>query len=68
MLKDTLTCSQGEPGLEPVTFQTLDDPLYLLSYSLPDVLQFDYCEDNIVYIVHYIVTIVTLQDMQWQIR
>ena len=31
--QDTSTCSWGEPGFKPVTFQSLDDPLYLLSYS-----------------------------------
>ena len=34
LLKDTLTCSQGEPGFEPATFQLWDDLLYILSNSL----------------------------------
>ena len=33
LLKDTSTCSWGEPGFEPVTFRLLYDPLDLLSYS-----------------------------------
>ena len=33
LLKDTSKCRQGELGFEQVTFQTLENPLYLLSYT-----------------------------------
>ena len=32
LLKDTSTCSLGEPVFDPATFQSLDNLLYFLSY------------------------------------
>lgn len=35
LFEDASMCSQGGPGTDPATFPLLDDPFYLLSYSMP---------------------------------